>query len=188
MHDNKLWGGAAARRPCSLHTGTHQLCRTAAARPVAAQIAQVLKCFTMGDELVRSAALLFTRAADLEESVEAMTSVMQERDIHALQQQLGWYSYCRFSNPTGHYELNLTTHVHQALASRLKVRRLVGRVKGSKLVAARGRLEARADVANNSPLRALLWRRPCRTWRSASPATATTGTTSSTTSTRRPTR
>lgn len=32
------------------------------------------------------------------------------------------FSYYRFSNPTGHYEFNLTTAVHQALVGRLKVR------------------------------------------------------------------
>lgn len=53
-------------------------------------------------------------------------TVSQERDIHALHEELGWYSYTRFSNPTGHYELNLTTAVHQALCTRLKVGWLVG--------------------------------------------------------------
>lgn len=91
------------------------------------QIALMLRCFSMGDELVRSAALLFTRSADLEanqwglsncnnssrefqsmvemfgrpslvlslppasqESVDMLTSVMQDRDIQALHQELGW--------------------------------------------------------------------------------------------------
>mmetsp|Transcript_24719 Transcript_24719/g.67372 ORF Transcript_24719/g.67372 Transcript_24719/m.67372 type:complete len:971 (-) Transcript_24719:3284-6196(-) len=84
------------------------------------QIASILQCFSMGDEAVRAAALLFTRAADLEENLDALTSALQDYDVLSLQQMLGWFSYCRFSNPTGHYELNLTTPVHQAIAVRLK--------------------------------------------------------------------
>jgi len=41
------------------------------------QIATILSCFSMGDELVRAAALLFTRAADLEENIDALTGAMQ---------------------------------------------------------------------------------------------------------------
>lgn len=41
------------------------------------QVATILKCFSMGDELVRAAALLFTRAADLEENIDSLTDVMQ---------------------------------------------------------------------------------------------------------------
>jgi hypothetical protein len=46
---------------------------------------------------------------------------LQERDVHSLHLELGWYSYVRFSNATGHYELNLAQQVHCALAGRLKV-------------------------------------------------------------------
>eukprot|EP00983_Pelagomonas_calceolata_P058074 1145349-Pelagomonas_calceolata.AAC.3 len=41
------------------------------------QIASILQCFSMGDEAVRAAALLFTRAADLEENLDALTSALQ---------------------------------------------------------------------------------------------------------------
>ncbi|KAF5838018.1 hypothetical protein DUNSADRAFT_3505 [Dunaliella salina] len=64
------------------------------------QIASILRCFSMGDEVVRAAALLFTRAADLEENLDALTSALQDYDVLSLQQMLGWFSYCRFSNPT----------------------------------------------------------------------------------------
>ena len=37
----------------------------------------------------------------------------QERDIASLNELLGWYSYTRFSNPTGHYEFSLSTLVHK---------------------------------------------------------------------------
>ncbi|KAL6748153.1 hypothetical protein V8C86DRAFT_2885468 [Haematococcus lacustris] len=84
------------------------------------QVAQVLHCFSMGSELVRCAALLFTRCADLEEGMDTLTAAMQERDVHALHQELGRYIHCRFSNATGHYELDLTTAVGQAFAARLK--------------------------------------------------------------------
>lgn len=45
----------------------------------ALQVATILRCFSTGDELVRAAALLFTRAADLEENIGALTSAMQVR-------------------------------------------------------------------------------------------------------------
>lgn len=43
----------------------------------APQIGQVLRCFGMGEDAVRAAALLFCRAADLEENIDAMTGAMQ---------------------------------------------------------------------------------------------------------------
>jgi hypothetical protein len=49
----------------------------------------------------------------------------QERDLNSLHDLLGWFTFTRFSNPTGHYEFNLTTPVHQALTRRLKVLRCV---------------------------------------------------------------
>ena len=49
-----------------------------------AQIAAILKCFTMGEELVRTAAMLFTRAADLEEAIDVLTSTMQVGSWSAL--------------------------------------------------------------------------------------------------------
>jgi hypothetical protein len=41
------------------------------------QVAQVISCFAMGSELVRAAALLFTRAVDLEDSIDVLTAAMQ---------------------------------------------------------------------------------------------------------------
>lgn len=67
------------------------------------QVGKVLKAFSMGDELVTAAAVLFTRSADLESHMSDLTTHMSDRDIRSLQQELGWYSYFRFSNPTGEW-------------------------------------------------------------------------------------
>ncbi|KAG2497889.1 hypothetical protein HYH03_004155 [Edaphochlamys debaryana] len=85
------------------------------------QAATLLKAFTIGDEMVLAAALLFTRAADLDDNITAISEALQaDTSQNSLHDVLGWYSYTRFSNPTGHYELNLNSKVHQALATRLK--------------------------------------------------------------------
>ena len=44
----------------------------------------------------------------------------QAHDFERVTSKLGWYAFMRFSNPTGHYEFNLSTLVHKHLASRLK--------------------------------------------------------------------
>ena len=71
----------------------------------ATQIAIMLSYFGMGEELVNAAAILFTRAADLEKNVDLLTSSFvdsqNDRDLMALMDLLGWYSYVRYSNPTG---------------------------------------------------------------------------------------
>jgi hypothetical protein len=41
------------------------------------QVAHILGCFSMGNDLVKAAAILFTRCADLEEGVDVMTGAMQ---------------------------------------------------------------------------------------------------------------
>ncbi|GLI68625.1 hypothetical protein VaNZ11_013103, partial [Volvox africanus] len=85
------------------------------------QAATLLRSFSLGEEMVLAAALLFSRCADLDENVTELTEALGDRYMQdALQQKLGWYSYLRFSNPTGHYELSLSFRVHTALAARLK--------------------------------------------------------------------
>ncbi|EFJ39459.1 hypothetical protein VOLCADRAFT_108627 [Volvox carteri f. nagariensis] len=85
------------------------------------QAAALLRSFSIGDELVLAAALLFTRCADLDENVtELMKGLGDAHSQDALQHTLGWYSFLRFTNPTGHYELALSSRVHAALAARLK--------------------------------------------------------------------
>ncbi|KAG2440423.1 hypothetical protein HYH02_010310 [Chlamydomonas schloesseri] len=98
------------------------------------QAATLLRTFTIGDEMVLAAALLFSRCADLEDSITALSTALKaDTSQDSLHEALGWYSYVRFSNPTGHYELNLCSKVHQALATRLK------------------------DVAYSEPVEALNW-------------------------------
>ncbi|GAX76994.1 hypothetical protein CEUSTIGMA_g4441.t1 [Chlamydomonas eustigma] len=85
------------------------------------QIAIALSTFTpLADELVQAASILFTRAADLEDNMDLIMKAMEERDMVTLQGVLGWNSYIRFSNPTGHYELSLSTSSHKHYATRLK--------------------------------------------------------------------
>ncbi|KAG1666022.1 hypothetical protein FOA52_010932 [Chlamydomonas sp. UWO 241] len=85
------------------------------------QVATLLACFApMSNELVEAAATLFTRASDLEDNLDQLTFAMQERDMRSLHDKLGWYSYLRFCNPTGHYEFSLSMPAHRHLATRLK--------------------------------------------------------------------
>ena len=50
---------------------------------------------------MEAAALLFTRATDLEEGISELVHGLSERDLHELMTLLGWYAYLRWGNPTG---------------------------------------------------------------------------------------
>lgn len=60
-------------------TGTENTRFSISSFPCCIQVATILSCFSMGNELVRASALLFTRAADLEENIDALTGAMQVR-------------------------------------------------------------------------------------------------------------
>eukprot|EP00798_Chlamydomonas_sp_ICE-L_P022708 gene22707-29864_t len=83
------------------------------------QIAQLLGTFSMGDECVNAAAMLFTRAADLEENMDLLFGAIKRRDMFELQTTLRWFLSCRFANFVGHYELNLSQAIDRHLARRL---------------------------------------------------------------------
>ncbi len=59
------------------------------------QAATLLRTFSIGDEMVLAAALLFTRCADLDENVTALTEALgAEASAFSLQRALGWWVQC----------------------------------------------------------------------------------------------
>jgi hypothetical protein len=86
-----------------------------------AQIVRLLKGIATGDVLVWAACVLFTRCVDLEAGgYELILGSMSERDSFYVQKALGMLGCFKGSNPTGHYELDLSTAAHRFLAVRLK--------------------------------------------------------------------
>lgn len=65
-----------------------------------------------GSQKIEAAALLFTRAADLEEGIMELTRTLTDRDLHELMAMLGWYAYLRWGNPTGKAQLTAHTLLH----------------------------------------------------------------------------
>ena len=87
----------------------------------AAQIAKLLRCMGTGDVLVRAACVLFTRCIDLEDGgYDTILQAMPERDQYFVRITLGMTGCFKGSNPTGHYELNLSIAAQRMLAVRLK--------------------------------------------------------------------
>jgi len=73
-----------------------------------------------GDTTVNAAAMLFCRCVDLEDGLLRILEALSPRDRHFFEVTLGWNVLFRGSNPTGHYELNLSLLPHRMLAQRLK--------------------------------------------------------------------
>jgi hypothetical protein len=87
----------------------------------ASQIVRLLKGIGTGDMLVRAACVLFTRCIDLEDGgYELILNSMSERDSYYTKKSLGMLGCFKGSNPTGHYELNLSTIAQRFIAVRLK--------------------------------------------------------------------
>lgn len=87
----------------------------------AAQIAKLLRCIGTGDMLVRAACVLFTRCVDLEDGgYTTILRALPERDQYFVRLTLGSTGCFKGSNPTGHYELNLSIAAQRMLAVRLK--------------------------------------------------------------------
>ncbi|CAD7702924.1 unnamed protein product, partial [Ostreobium quekettii] len=84
------------------------------------QIGHMLQSFTLGDERVDAAVVLFARAVDTDVHLNALLEPLHERERRQFLQLLGFYAYYVFTNPTGHYELNLTTPAHRHIANRIK--------------------------------------------------------------------
>lgn len=85
------------------------------------QIVRLLKGVGTGDMLVRAACILFTRCVDLEAGgYELIVGSLLERDRYHVQKALGMLGCFKGSNPTGHYELDLSTTAHRFMAVRLK--------------------------------------------------------------------
>lgn len=100
------------------------------------QIRHILQKFSMSDERLEAASVLFTRSVDTDENLEVMLSPLHERERRIFHRNVAHYSSYVFSNPTGnisnfkafskrmlrkgHYELNLTIPLHRLIASRLK--------------------------------------------------------------------
>ncbi|GMH33627.1 hypothetical protein BSKO_01461 [Bryopsis sp. KO-2023] len=84
------------------------------------QIQRILHKFSMGDERVEAAVMMFTRALDTDECLKDLMEPLHERESRLFYDALSFYGFYVFSNATGHYELNLTLPAHRHIANRLK--------------------------------------------------------------------
>lgn len=55
------------------------------------QAAALLRAFSIGDEMVLAAALLFSRCIDLDDNIMALTEVLADSSQDKLHNTLGWW-------------------------------------------------------------------------------------------------
>lgn len=65
------------------------------------QIKHILEKFSMSDERLEAAAVLFTRSVDTDEHLDVMLSPLHERERRIFFRDLAHYASYVFSNPTG---------------------------------------------------------------------------------------
>lgn len=65
------------------------------------QIQSVLKNFSMGDERVEAAVMMFTRALDTDECLDQLLSPLHERERRLFYDALSFYGFYVFANATG---------------------------------------------------------------------------------------
>lgn len=76
------------------------------------QCTRILQAFSIGDEKIGAALVLFARVLDVPQWPRMMQS-FHLRDLRRFYGQLGVMFGFQPYNPTGHYELNMTLSHHQ---------------------------------------------------------------------------
>lgn len=67
------------------------------------QIKSMLSNFSMGDERVEAAVMMFTRALDTDESLDQLMEPLHERERRQFYEKLSFYGFYVFANATGNH-------------------------------------------------------------------------------------
>lgn len=65
------------------------------------QVEHILEKFSMSDERLEAAVVLFTRAVDSDINLKVLLRTLHERERRLFYRDVGFYSSFAFSNPTG---------------------------------------------------------------------------------------